>query len=166
MHVLSFNCKSRAKHHSKGQNSHVKFDVITRRLPGENVVFNEERPFEKFPYFQETTRTLRNITSFPLGAGGRRQGMESEPDSDAAHPLLRCLHSVWETTKADLNQKNAAQMRCEPLPLPPVLPTARDLRIFISGQGCRNQKLLLEVLNSFFTRSFSPDQCELRPLIC
>lgn len=70
-----------------------------------NVVFNEERLFQKIPYFQETTLTPRNITSFPVGAGGMMESQPAGPDSDAAQPLLSpgCLHSTWETTKVHLN---------------------------------------------------------------
>lgn len=47
-----------------------------------NVVFNEERLFEKIPYFHETTLRQRSITSFPLGAGGRMEAEPTGPDSD------------------------------------------------------------------------------------
>lgn len=57
----------------------------------ENVEFNEARLFEKIPYFQETP-TLRNIPSFPVGAGGMAEAEPAGPDS-----------GIWESTKVDLN---------------------------------------------------------------
>lgn len=143
----NLNCNSRAKYYSKAQNSHIQFDAITRRLPEEkNVVLNEESLLQKIEFFQETTpglRTSHHCLWERVGDGSRACR------TWVTQPAALC--SIWETTKVNLNSKNAAKMRCEPLPLPRGCQQPEmggfDLRV-----GCRNQKLLLEVLNSFSLR--------------
>lgn len=50
----------------------------------ENVVFNEERLFEKIPFFQGTTPKAEEHHIIPCGSGWEDGAEPAGPDSDAA----------------------------------------------------------------------------------
>lgn len=110
-----------------------------------NVVFNEERLFEKIPFSQETTLRQRSITSFPVGAGGRME--QSLQDLTQMQPEVSAQHLGNHQGGSQLKQRCTNEVWTSPTPS-----SAANSQRFADlhlRMGCRNQKLLLEVLNRF-----------------